>query len=88
MLDGITNDTWVYTPAELRAVFKNAESGSTIVYAVGDLAFTRETATGEHGVNADHTAKYAYKLWLNGEAVLTQKKLPSPNTFEYRVTKL
>lgn len=79
-------DTWVLTPLQLETVFRNAARGDVVVYAVGDLGYTRDTSYGTEWANANRTAKYAYNLYLTGEADLTQKRL-GRNKFEYRAAK-
>lgn len=89
MLDITSEDTWVYSPAEFRAAFSSAESGSAILYAVGDLRHARESTHligTELGTHAEQTGKYAYSLYEQGRACLTQNKL-GPNKFEYMCTK-
>jgi hypothetical protein len=87
MLDITTDgETWVLSPEELKSVFRSAEHGSVIVYAVGDLGYTRELAVGKRWDDVEKTANYAYRLWRIGDAELTQKKL-GKNKFEYRAMK-
>lgn len=81
MLDNTTKDTWVLTLAELKAVFANAERGSLIVYAVGDLQTTRQ-----FDVRWDEIAAHAHDLWSDGRAYLTQKRL-GPHRYDYRIEK-
>lgn len=82
MLDTMnSSETWALTPAELKAVFANAERGSLIVYAVGDLQTTRQI-----DMRWDDIGDLAYRLWRGGDAYLTQHRL-GPHRYEYRCQK-
>ena len=86
MLDIVTPrkaiETWTMSVTDLGGLFWKAEPGSVIVYAVGDLGHERQVSGGHAWAQADGVAKYAYGLFEEGKADLTQKKL-APNKYEY-----
>ncbi len=75
-------ETWVLSADQLKAQFDRVEPGTVIVYAVGDLAFERETARGDSKELVRKVGDYAYSLHRQGDAELTQKKL-GPHRYEY-----
>ncbi len=79
-------DTWVMHQEQLELTFNKIEPGNSIVYAVGDLGYARQTQRGNKARDTHDTAEYAYDLWKRGEANLVQKRL-GPHRHEYLVQK-
>jgi hypothetical protein len=87
-------ETWTLTPAQLEAVFEKSQRGDVIVYAVGDLGYSRQIRRSETWAQTEDTAALAYEMYRTGEADLTQKHCRDgtgqviPHTYEYRIHKL
>lgn len=82
-------ETWVMTPEELDAVFRNSGIGDVIVYAVGDLGNERtvDYLPPRRWLQVHDAAELAMSLSGQGRARLTQKRL-GPNKNEYRCQKV
>jgi hypothetical protein len=81
-----TIETWCLKQEQFQETFSRVEPGTVIVYAVGDLGFSRQIVKAEGWAELEATADLTMAMARAGEVELSQKKL-GPHNYEYRAVK-
>jgi hypothetical protein len=79
-------ETWCLKQEQFKETFKRVDPGTVIVYAVGDLGFSRQIVKDPAWADIEAVAELVYGMARNGEVELWQKRLGSHN-YEYRAVK-
>jgi hypothetical protein len=79
-------ETWCLKQEQFKETFSRVEPGTVIVYAVGDLGFSRQDVKAGGWAELEATADLTMAMARAGEVELSQKKL-GPHNYEYRAVK-